>query len=283
MCTISHIDIAPKSSSLYLGPHPAACSAPQVPCSPISPHPLLEELQLTLHPGSAACLEGSRAYIYPPKGSGPAGCSGAPQGPHQSSSPPCPAPQLAWESPKPTAQESCRPTPLSCIRNAQPSSAYPQKNSNSPLYVPSKAQVRRLQGARTPTTHPKHKPSPGLQRAVMSSFKPSYNGETGHTAEWWPHGDQRSGLPSGTRSSALRPGCLAPPALPGWGPRLPAHEQTPVVEDWQGNDNQPVVVHVAGGVHHDGVLPGNTVTQTIQCVERPQVWGVLEIWPCFEP
>lgn len=70
-------------------------------------------------------------------------------------------------------------------------------------------------------------------------------------------------------------GCLpslpGPPSLPlpGWRPHptpIPAHEQTPVIEDGQGNGSQPVVVHVAGGVHHNGflLLSGNTETHK-QC------------------
>lgn len=56
---------------------------------------------------------------------------------------------------------------------------------------------------------------------------------------------------------------------------LPAYQQTPVIEDRQGDDRQPVVVHVAGGVHHHGVLlvSGNTDTRTVQCVENHSVGG----------
>lgn len=43
---------------------------------------------------------------------------------------------------------------------------------------------------------------------------------------------------------------------------LPAHEQTPVVEDRHGDGRQPAVVEVAGGIHHEVLLllSGNTHT-----------------------
>lgn len=65
---------------------------------------------------------------------------------------------------------------------------------------------------------------------------------------------------------------------------LPANEQTPVVEDGHGDDGQPVIVHVVGGVHHGGVLllSGNTDTQAAQCIERPQLWKGLETQPSLE-
>ena len=65
---------------------------------------------------------------------------------------------------------------------------------------------------------------------------------------------------------------------------LPANEQTPVVEDGHSDDGQPVIVHVVGGVHHDGVLllSGNTDIQAARCVGRPQLWKGLETWPSLE-
>lgn len=65
---------------------------------------------------------------------------------------------------------------------------------------------------------------------------------------------------------------------------LPANKQTPVVEDGHGDDGQPVIVHVVGGVHHGGVLllSGNTDTQAAQCAGRPQLWKGLETRPSLE-
>lgn len=88
--------------------------------------------------------------------------------------------------------------------------------------------------------------------------------------EWDPELCLEAGLPS--------PFPAPPPSPPP--PPLPAHQQTPVVEDRQGNDSQPAVVHVAGRIHHHAVLlvSGNTDTQTMQCAERSRHWTVFEIW-----
>lgn len=68
-----------------------------------------------------------------------------------------------------------------------------------------------------------------------------------------PEAHTAGGQPPGAQSSV--------PSCPS---RLPAHEQTPVVEDRHGDDSQPVVVHVAGRVHHNAVLllPGNAHTNS---------------------
>lgn len=185
---------------------------------------------------------------------------GAPRGPghpHKSSSSPCIP--TGSENPKPTAN-SLKMSPGACIPVLQVSSGVTQ-----PLPLPLRRATARpciflLQlhqgGSKVP--------GPWFRSQSQASTSASGNpgGTEAHAAGWW--------LP-GTQSSVLRPRPTP----------LPANKQTPVVEDGHGDDGQPVIVHVVGGVHHGGVLllSGNTDTQAAQCAGRPQLWKGFETWP----